>query len=85
MMKISIDAEACPRVIKDISLRTAERAHDHLALVANQIVSTWPSAWITFLQVVGTLDVAHDEVVARVKPGDLVITAEIPRGRGHRQ
>lgn len=64
MMKISVYAEGCPRLIKDNLLRILELAHVRLALVSNQTVSTCPSAWIIFLQAV---DVANEEVVGRVK------------------
>jgi uncharacterized protein YaiI (UPF0178 family) len=37
-MRIWVDADACPRVIKDILFRVAERARVHVAFVANQPV-----------------------------------------------
>lgn len=75
---IWVDADACPAVIKEILYRTAERLQIPLMLVANQFLRTPPSAWIRSIQVPGGFDVADAEIVARVRSGDLVITADIP-------
>ena len=77
-MHIWVDADACPRVIKDILFRAAQRSGADLTLVANQALATPPGRNIRSLQVKGGFDVADDEIVARLKPGDLVITADIP-------
>ncbi|HSC81281.1 MAG TPA: YaiI/YqxD family protein [Chitinolyticbacter sp.] len=77
-MQIWVDADACPRVIKDILYRAAERAQVRTTLVANQLLAVPPSPWITALQVPHGFDVADDEIVRRVEAGDLVITADIP-------
>jgi uncharacterized protein YaiI (UPF0178 family) len=77
-MQIWVDADACPNVIKDILFRAAERVKVRLTLVANQPVSTPPSAFITSLQVRKGFDVADNEIIRRLEPGDLVITADIP-------
>ena len=77
-MHIWVDADACPGPIKDILFRAAERLQIHMVLVANQMLRTPPSPWIRAVQVPGGFDVADNEIVARVSPGDLVITADIP-------
>jgi uncharacterized protein YaiI (UPF0178 family) len=77
-MKIWIDADACPNVIKDILFRAAERAHIELTLVANQAMRLPPSQHIRFIQVAPGLDVADKRIVELMAPGDLVITADIP-------
>ena len=77
-MQIWVDADACPNVIKDILFRAAERVQVRLTLVANQAISTPPSAWISCLRVRKGFDVADNEIVRRLEPGDLVITADIP-------
>lgn len=77
-LKIWVDADACPRVIKEILFRAAERTRIPLALVANQPLSTPPSRYITSIQVPGGFDRADQEIVRRCSPGDLVITADIP-------
>jgi uncharacterized protein YaiI (UPF0178 family) len=75
---IWVDADACPKVIKDILIRAAERTGVTVTLVANQplIVPRVPS--LKVLQVAAGFDVADNEIVRRVSAGDLVITADIP-------
>ena len=77
-MKIWVDADACPVVIKDILFRAAARTGVQLTLVANQPVRIPPSRCIKFLQVASGFDVADDEIVKRLGAGDLVITSDIP-------
>ena len=77
-MKIWVDADACPVVIKDILFRAAERTRVGLTLVANRSVRTPPSPYIKMLQVTAGFDVADNEIVKRISVGDLVITGDIP-------
>jgi len=77
-MKIWVDADACPGVIKDILFRAARRTGIDLILVANQAISVPPSSNIKMIQVASGFDVADNEIVKRMSPGDLVITADIP-------
>ncbi|MBT8102594.1 MAG: YaiI/YqxD family protein [Gammaproteobacteria bacterium] len=77
-MKIWVDADACPVVIKEILYRAAERTGVELTLVANQALSTPNSNFINTLQVPRGFDVADDEIVKRLDEGDLVITSDIP-------
>jgi uncharacterized protein YaiI (UPF0178 family) len=77
-MKIWVDADACPVVIKEILFRAAERTEVPLTLVANQPLSIPPSRHISFIQVASGFDVADNEIVKRVATGDLVITSDIP-------
>jgi len=77
-MKIWVDADACPGVIKKILFRAAERTGIQLTLVANQSMHIPPFPWIKMLQVASGFDVADNEIIKRLSPGDLVITADIP-------
>jgi len=77
-MKMWIDADACPVVIKEILFRAAERTKIETTLVANQLIRVPPSPYIKSLQVVAGFDVADDEIVKRLVTGDLVITSDIP-------
>ena len=77
-MKIWVDADACPVVIKDILFKAANRTGVQLTLVANQAMNTPSSPNITAVQVPQGFDVADDEIVKRVTAGDLVITSDIP-------
>lgn len=77
-MKIWVDADACPVVIKEILFRAAKRTGVMTTLVANQPMRIPPSRNIKSLQVSAGFDVADNEIVKRVEAGDLVITADIP-------
>jgi hypothetical protein len=77
-MKIWIDADACPVVIKDILYKAAERTGVQLTLVANRLMRIPSLHNINFVQVASGLDVADNEIVKRLDAGDLVITADIP-------
>ena len=77
-MKIWIDADACPVVIKDILYKAAERTGVQLTLVANRPMRIPALRNINFVQVASGLDVADNEIVKRLDAGDLVITADIP-------
>ncbi|MBT5485219.1 MAG: YaiI/YqxD family protein [Gammaproteobacteria bacterium] len=77
-MKVWIDADACPVVIKEILFKAARRTGIQLTLVANQSMQTPPDKNITSLQVPQGFDVADDEIVKLVEAGDLVITSDIP-------
>jgi uncharacterized protein YaiI (UPF0178 family) len=77
-MKIWVDADACPAVIKDILFKAADRTGVQLTLVANQKVQIPRSRFISFVQVASGFDVADNEIVKRLESGDLVITGDIP-------
>ena len=78
IVKIWVDADACPVVIKEILYRAADRTGVQLTLVANQPLHTPSSTNINTLQVSRGFDVADDEIVKRLNAGDLVITSDIP-------
>jgi uncharacterized protein YaiI (UPF0178 family) len=77
-MKIWVDADACPVVIKEILFRAAERSGLELTLIANHALKVPPAANIRAIQVSGGFDVADKEIVRRCEAGDLVITSDIP-------
>ncbi|MDP5032116.1 MAG: YaiI/YqxD family protein [Paraglaciecola sp.] len=77
-MKIWVDADAIPAVMKDIICRAAERKQIDTIFVANQFIRTPPSKVIRSMQVSSGFDVADDEIVKRVEVNDLVITSDIP-------
>ena len=77
-MKIWVDADACPVVIKDILFKAAERTETQMTLVANQQIRVPPSRFISSVQVASGFDVADNEIVERMEEGDLVITGDIP-------
>lgn len=77
-MKIWVDADACPVVIKEILFKAATRTQLELILVANHAVHIPPSPLIKLIRVTSGFDVADNEIVKRLSQGDLVITGDIP-------
>lgn len=77
-MRIWVDADACPGVIRDILFRSAERVEIPLTLVANKPLNVPPSRYISAVQVPAGLDAADRHIAAAVAAGDIVITADIP-------
>jgi len=88
-MHIWVDADACPKAIKEILFRAATRTGIGVTLIANQLLAVPRSPHIRAVQVAKGFDVADNEIARRVAPGDLVITSDIPLaaeiiGRGGR-
>lgn len=77
-MKIWVDADACPGVIKEILFRVADRLEIEVTLVANKLLRVPPSRFIKAIQVPAGFDVADNEIVRLTEAGDLVVTADIP-------
>lgn len=77
-MHIWVDADACPKAIKEILYRAVERLQIPMTMVANKRLYIPDSALIDMVKVAAGADVADSEIVARMQPGDLVITADIP-------
>ncbi len=75
---IWVDADACPRVIREILFRAAVRVEMPLVLVANHALQIPPSPWITMTLVPSGFDVADNYIVEQVSENDLVITSDIP-------
>lgn len=77
-MTVWVDADACPVVIKEILFRAAQRRKVPLHLLANHSIRIPKSEFICFTQVAAGFDIADNEIAKRVKPKDLVVTADIP-------
>lgn len=77
-MKIWVDADGCPRAVKEIVFRASQRRQVTTTLVANRPLATPPSKWITSIVVKAGLDVADDWIAQHVEPEDIVITSDIP-------
>ena len=78
LKQIWVDADACPKVIKEILFRAAERVSVPVILVANQHIQVPRSRHIRSVQVAAGFDVADNYIVQQLEIGDLVITADIP-------
>lgn len=78
-MQIWVDADACPQVIKEILFRAAERAQVLTTLVSNMPLARTPaSPFIRTIRVAKGFDVADQRIAQELRPGDLVVTADIP-------
>jgi uncharacterized protein YaiI (UPF0178 family) len=77
-MRLWVDADACPKVIRDTLIRAAERTGIECWFVANHRIPLPQRSNIRALQVSSGFDIADNEIVCRVEAGDLVITADIP-------
>jgi len=77
-VQIWVDADACPKAVKEVLFRCADRTGTQVTLVANQYLPTPRSKYVNALQVPAGFDVADNEIIARLQPGDLVVTADVP-------
>ncbi|MFK7731115.1 MAG: YaiI/YqxD family protein [Pseudomonadales bacterium] len=77
-MKVWIDGDACPVVIKEILFRAADKREVETVIVANHHVRTPASKFIRSMQVASGFDAADNEIVRLLEAGDLVITSDIP-------
>ena len=77
-MQIWVDADACPKPIKNVLFRAGDRLNIPIFFISNQRLKVPKSKFIEVVQVPGGFDIADEYIVERVKPLDLVITADIP-------
>lgn len=76
--KIWIDADACPKAVKEIVFKATYRLNISLMLVANAYQSIPHSDLIRLIIVSKGTDVADQYIIDNVEAFDLVITADIP-------
>jgi uncharacterized protein YaiI (UPF0178 family) len=78
-MKLWIDADAAPREVKEICVRTSERLRLPTILVANQRLQLPPGyRYLSAVRVDGGPDVADRYIAENAVAGDVAITADIP-------
>jgi uncharacterized protein YaiI (UPF0178 family) len=77
-MRIFIDADACPKPIKEILFKAAIRTNTELILVANQYIPIPSSPLIRIIQVAKIFDEADNKIVEMINAKDIVVTADIP-------
>lgn len=78
MPSLWVDADACPKVAREIIVRAAERTATPTWFVANHAIPLPPSKWVRALSVSHGFDAADHEIVARLADGDLLITSDLP-------
>ena len=76
--KLWVDADALPRILKDVIIRASDRYQLEVTFVANQPVGITPSIRINSIQVMSGADAADQEIVDRMKEHDIVVTQDIP-------
>jgi len=77
-IKIWVDSDACPRVIKEIVFRVSRRLSLPVCMVANAYMAVPSSPLITSIQVAKGADIADMYIFDNITATDLVITADIP-------
>ena len=77
-MKLWIDGDACPRAVREIVFRAAERLRIEAIVVANREARVPRSRYIRAIRVPKGFDVADRRIVEQVEAGDVVITQDIP-------
>ncbi|PKK89934.1 MAG: YaiI/YqxD family protein [Candidatus Wallbacteria bacterium HGW-Wallbacteria-1] len=81
-MKIWVDSDACPRPVKEMLYRAAQKRQIMVTLVANQPMRVPSSPFIETVLVEAGPDVADETIIRLMEPGDLVVTADIPLASG---
>jgi len=78
MLKLYIDGDAFPNILKPIVLRQIEKLKIPTYVVANKKINIGKSDYITYIIVDAGADEADHKIVEMLQEGDLVITADIP-------
>jgi hypothetical protein len=78
MLKLYVDGDAFPNLLKPILFRSIERLKLQTFVIANKKIDIGKSKNITYMIVDAGADEADHKIVELVEEGDLVITADIP-------
>lgn len=81
-MTLWIDADACPRPVRDVTVKAARRKQIELVLVANSAQQLPPGPGVRQVIVASGADAADHYIIEHARPGDLVVTADIPLAAG---
>ncbi len=76
--RLLIDADACPKALKEVLYRISGRLNLPILLVANSQQQVPLNPLVTFVKVDKGADMADHYIVENVTPEDIVITADIP-------
>ncbi len=77
-MKLYIDGDALPNILKPILLRAIEKKHIKTYVVSNKKISLGNLKDIEYIIVEAGADEADNRIIEMLEPSDLVITADIP-------
>lgn len=78
MLQIWIDNDGCPRIVREVVLKTAERLCLQVTVVGNSYTRLPQSPRILMQVVPGDFDAADNWIAENVKVGDLVVTSDVP-------
>lgn len=77
-MRLFIDGDAFPNLLKPIVLRAIDRLSLTTFVIANKPVVIGPSRHIRAMVVNAGIDEADNRIAEMIEEGDLLITADIP-------
>ncbi len=77
-MKIFVDADSCPKPVRDAVLRAAKRTGTAVVFAANRPIPGTEGEGITMAVCPGGEGAADDYIVLHAEKGDLAITRDIP-------
>lgn len=77
-MQIWIDADACPKVAKELIFKFAHKRNLKVIMVAGQSQIKPIYQWVTLIVVPSGMDAADDYIVEHSTANDLVICSDIP-------
>ena len=78
MMKLFIDGDAFPNLLKPIIFRAIEKQKLDTIVIANKKINIGESNYIKYIIVDLGADEADNKIVEMLEENDLVITADIP-------
>lgn len=75
---IWIDADACPREVRDLVMRAAVRRGFRAVFVANTYMTLPEADQLEFHLAPGGFNKADDHIVEEARDGDMAVTGDIP-------
>jgi uncharacterized protein YaiI (UPF0178 family) len=78
MVRVFVDGDAFPNLLKPIVLKQIERLALETIVVSNKKINIGKSKHIRYIIVDDGADEADNKIVEMLEEGDLVITADIP-------
>ena len=76
--RIWVDADACPKALREIILKAAKRVAIKAIFVANHSLGIPITSYSAFVQVSSGFDVADDYIAEQISAGELLISNDIP-------
>ncbi|MDR1430247.1 MAG: DUF188 domain-containing protein [Spirochaetaceae bacterium] len=77
-MKILVDADSCPKEVRDLVIRAAERTGISAVFAANRMIPGIEGKPVRMELCPPGEGKADDRIVSLAEPGDLVLTRDIP-------